>query len=31
VEDRDLDKWDIPRAAEAVQKAVIAIVQELGT
>ena len=28
VEDRDINKWDIPRAAEAAQKAVIGILEE---
>jgi futalosine hydrolase len=31
VEDRDLNKWDIPRAAEAAQKAVIGILEAWDT
>lgn len=31
VEDRDINKWDIPRAAEAAQKAVLGILEEWNT
>jgi futalosine hydrolase len=31
VEDRDLNKWDIPQAAEAAQKAVLGVLEEWDT